>query len=150
MDNTIRIFEGTAVPDVEAVPATAEELLAELMLPERLVTLQDRCDQCRAEALHAFVFSSEADGLWVMLTCNHHGLGLFRSAAPILAHRDYRVPYEQFVAENEAQQAEALKQIAAGKLDDSNYSAAAGTGAAAYKSQWDRREGFNLWQRPKG
>lgn len=142
----VKVVEGT-IPPQDAVtidPYTGEETnFFELLLPDNLVALTDRCDACGAQALHGFVVDAKTEvpmSSCVLLMCNHCARTNHNDGMEYLAHKDYREPYDKFMARIEAEKAEALKLIAAGKLDDSNYSAN-GTGSARWQAQWD----LNYW-----
>ena len=115
----------------------------ELLLPEKLTQAVHRCDGCGAQALHAFVIGTGVEEAGVLYFCSHHARSLHNSGAAYLAHKDYREPWDEYEVRRRGLQAEALKQLNAGKLDASNYDS--GTSCPLHLSQWDRRKECNLW-----
>ena len=118
-------------------------LFADLLLPEQLTQSLHRCDACGAQALHGFVVQSREGSEVVMLFCNHDGREFYLSGHDYLAHKDYRKPYDQWLADTEAERQAALKELAKNKTDDSNM--AAGTSVPLHLAQWDRQEPTRWW-----
>ena len=83
------------------------DLDIEFALPAQL-TLNDRCDQCGAQALHAFAHPHNG-GHIIFLFCNHHGRKHHAGKHGHVAHRDYRMNHTDWLKEAKDQQAKAQR-----------------------------------------
>lgn len=111
------------------------ELYINVYLPEKLIPLTHRCDGCNAQALHGFVISTGEDTMSTLLACSHCARTWHNAGMAYLGHKDYRTPLDEYQRRIDTEKATALKQIAAGKLDDSNF--VAGTSNSLFLAQWD-------------
>lgn len=136
----VKVMEGN-MPIEEMVDTSL--LFADLLLPEQLQQSKDRCDRCQAQALHAFAVAGREGEHVVLMFCNHDAREFHNAGYPYLVHQDYRKPYDEWLADTEAERQAALKELAKNKTDDANL--AAGTSVPLHLAQWDRQEPTRWW-----